>query len=161
MNTKKTAIIISGVILAAGAGGFLYWDNSYNYTAGQKGRTLSSDYYMSQFEKFNGTDSFQLKMDKGGKLDFDCHIDKGWSEIDVLEGDVSVFKISGLEKSLTDYTIPEDGTYTLKIKAKHAKGYIYIGFDKDRSDKSIFNSSIGNIADINAADVKVDEINVG
>ena len=57
MNTKKAAIIISGVIVAAGAGGFLYWDNAYNFTSGAKGRKINSDGYYADFEKFNGTDS--------------------------------------------------------------------------------------------------------
>ncbi len=149
MNTKKTAIIISGAILAAGTGGFLYWDNAYNFTSGARGRTLSSDYYMSEFERFNGTDSFELKMEKGEKLDFDCHIDKGWSEIEVLDGNESVFKLSGMDDADTDYTVQENGDYTLKVKAKHARGYIFIHFDEDRKDKNIYNSSIGNIGDIN------------
>ena len=41
----------------------------------------------------------------------------------------------------------KDGEYTLKITARHAKGRIYIGFDKDRTDKTIYNSSIGDIND--------------
>lgn len=57
MNTKKAAIIISGAIVAAGAGGFLYWDNAYNFTSGAKGRKINSDGYYADFEKFNGTDS--------------------------------------------------------------------------------------------------------
>ena len=57
MNTKKAAIIISGVIVAAGAGGFLYWDNAYNFTSGAKGRKINSDGYYADFEKFNDTDS--------------------------------------------------------------------------------------------------------
>ena len=165
MNKKKIGIIASAVVLIAGVTGFMIWNNSYNYTAGARGRTLSSDYYMSDFKRFNGCDSFDMNLDKGGKLDFDCHINKGWAEIDVLEGDVSVFKLSGFDKAFTDYTIPEDGTYTLKVRGRHAKGYIYIGFDKDRRDKSVFNSSIGNVADINAGkveaeDIEVDDVNV-
>ena len=144
---KKILIIASAIVLLAGVSGFLIWDNAYNYTAGARGRTLSSDYYMSEFKSFNGCDSFDLKLDKGGKLDFECSIAKGWAEIDVLEGDNSVFCLSGFDKVSTDFTIPEDGNYTLKVKAKHARGYINISFDKERSDKTIYNSSLGNLGD--------------
>ena len=147
MDKKKTGIIASAMVMLAGVTGFLIWDNSYNFTAGENGRSLSADFYSADFEEFNGTDSFELILDKGGKLDFDCKIDKGWSEIDVLEGNKSVFKESGFKKAFTDYTIPESGEYTLKITARHAKGRIYIGFDKDRTDKTIYNSSIGDVND--------------
>lgn len=151
MNTKKAAIIISGAILAAGAGGFLYWDNAYNFTSGAKGRKINSDGYYADFEKFNGTDSFELKMDKGEKLDFDCTIEKGWTEVEVLSGSESVFILSGMDNADTDYTVQENGDYTLKIKAKHAKGEINITFDENRKDKAVYNSSIGDIdiGDIN------------
>ena len=49
MNTKKAAIIISGAILAAGAGGFLYWDNAYNFTGNE--RSIGNGGYYADFEK--------------------------------------------------------------------------------------------------------------
>ena len=140
MNKKKLGIITSAIVMLAGVSGILIWDNSYNFTAGARGRTLSSDYYMSEFKSFNGCDSFELKLDKGGKLDFEGYIDKGWAEIDVLEGDKSVFKLSGFDNASTDYTIPEDGEYTLKVRAKHAKGEINISFDENRKDKTVYSS---------------------
>lgn len=141
MNTKKTAVIIAGAILAAGAGGFLYWDNAYNFTTGPKGRSITSEGYFADFEKFNGTDSFELKLNKGEKLDFDCVINDGWAEIDVLSGKESVFKLSGMDNADTDYTIQENGDYTVKVKAKHAKGEINITFDENQKDKTVYNSS--------------------
>lgn len=148
MNIKKTAIIIAGAIFAAGAGGFLYWDNSYSFTAGPKGRSINSEGYFADFEKFNGTDSFELKLNKGEKLDFDGVITDGWAEIDVLNGSESVFKLSGFDNADYDYTIQENGDYTVKIKAKHAKGEINIAFDENQKDKNVYNSSIGNIGNI-------------
>ncbi len=75
MNTKKAAIIISGAILAAGAGGFLYWDNAYNFTGNE--RSIGNGGYYADFENFNGTDSFELQLEKGEKIHLDAHIDKG------------------------------------------------------------------------------------
>ena len=140
MNKKKLGIITSAMVMLAGVSGFLIWDNSYNFTTGAKGRSLSSDGYFADFEKFNGTDSFALQLEKGEKLDFEGYIDKGWAEIDVLEGDKSVFKLSGFDNASTDYTIPEDGEYTLKVRAKHAKGEINISFDENRKDKTVYSS---------------------
>ncbi len=84
-------------------------------------------------------------MYKGEKLDFDCTVEKGSAEVEVLSGDESVFKLTDLDNANTDYTVEEDGDYTLKVKAKHAKGEINITFDEKRKDKTVYNSSIGDI----------------
>ena len=142
MNIKKTAIIIAGAVFAAGAGGFLYWDNSYSFTAGPKGRSINSEGYFADFEKFNGTDSFELKLNKGEKLV--AYVERPFD----LNSE-SVFKLSGFDNADTDYTIQENGDYTVKIKAKHAKGEISVSFDENQKDKTVYNSSIGKIGDIN------------
>ena len=151
MNTKKTAIIISGAILAAGAGGFLYWDNAYNFTGNE--RSIGNGGYYADFENFNGTDSFELQLEKGEKIHLDAHIDKGKADFCFYrKGEDNGYVISGIMDADTDVTADESSRYVVEVRAKHAKGVISVKADENVSDKTVYNTSknaADNIGDIN------------
>ena len=135
---KKVAAIITGAVLAAGTGGFVIWDNSYNFTTGPKGRSLTSDGYFADFERFNGTDSFQIQLEKCEKIHLDAHISEGKADFRFSRvGEKTGSNITGIIDAETDYVADESGRYEIKIKAKHAKGEINVTFDENRKDKSV------------------------
>lgn len=139
MTGKKIAAIIAVAVLGAGAGGFLYWDNSYNFTTGPKGRTINSDGYFADFEEFNGKDSFEIQLEKGEKIHLDAHIEKGDADFVFLrKGEDNGFCIRGIIDADTDLTADETSRYVIELKAKHAKGEINITFDENRKDKTVY-----------------------
>lgn len=140
MNTKKAAIIISGVVLAAGAGGFLYWDNAYNFTGNE--RTIGNGGYYADFEKFNGKDTFEIQLEKGEKLDLEAHIDKGKAEVSfAMSGEKKGEVISNIEDVDSELIAERSGRYVVKVKCDHAKGIISIKADENVADKTVYNTS--------------------
>ena len=158
MNGKKIAAIIAVAVLGAGAGGYLYWDNSYNFTTGPKGKTLNSKGYFADFENFNGEDSFEIQLEKGEKIHLDAHIEKGNADFKFFRhGEDKGFSICGIIDTDTDLTADESSRYVIELKAKHAKGEINITFDENRKDKTVYSSNNVDVGEVNAdiGDVKV------
>ena len=142
MTGKKITAIIAGAVLAVGAGVFLYWDNSYNFTTGPNGRTLNSNGYFADFENFNGKDSFEIQLEKGEKIHLDSHIEKGDADFKFFrQGENKGFSIRGIIDTDTDLTADASSRYVIEVKAKHAKGVINITFDENRKDKTVYGSN--------------------
>lgn len=139
MTGKKIAAIIAGAVLAAGAVGFLYWDNSYNFTTGPEGRTLNSNGYFADFEDFNGKDSFEIQLEKGEQIYIDAHIEKGDADFRFCrKGEKMGQNIYGIIDVDTHVTADKSSRYIIEINAKHAKDKINITFDENRKDKSVY-----------------------
>ncbi|HAE51713.1 MAG TPA: hypothetical protein DCG30_00460 [Ruminococcus sp.] len=128
---KKAALITAGVLLLGGTGGFLYWDNAYNFTGDTPNpeygysKTTTRDTYYANFSIFNGEDTFELEMNKGDRIHLDAHIDKGKASVSFAsDGSDTGEVISNIEDADTYFTAEEDGRYVVKVSAKHARGVI-------------------------------------
>ena len=89
---KNAALIAAGLLLIGGTGGFLFWDNAYNFTGNQK--TVNRDSYYADFDSFNGEDVFEVDMNKGDKIHIDAHGDKGKLKLSFVPAGVSLMNAS-------------------------------------------------------------------
>lgn len=133
---KNIALTAAGLLLIGGTGGFLFWDNAYNFTGNQK--TVNRDSYYADFDSFNGEDVFEVDMNKGDKIHIDAHGDKGKLKLSfVPAGSDKGFVISDIKDVDSDFTAEETGTYVVTVKAKHAKGKIELKCTDLPGDKAI------------------------
>ena len=133
---KKKITIISAIVAVIGVGGFLFWDNAYNYNGD---KSLGNEGYYADFDLFNGDDAFEVQLEQGEKLFVDAHIDKGKAEITFGLKDAEVCeRISNIESVDTAFTADEKGRYEVTVKAKHAKGKIDVKLDEQVKDKTIY-----------------------
>lgn len=133
---RNLALIGAGILLLGGAGGFLFWDTAYNFTGNYK--TVSRDLYLADFESFNGEDIFEVDMNKGDKIHIDAHTDKGKLKLSFTPAGSSVGEvISNIEDVNSDFTADENGTYVVKVNARHAKGKVELKCTDLPEDKAI------------------------
>ena len=87
----------------------------------------NSDFYISEFEIMNGSDYHTLELKKGDTLLVHFETEKGALNIKIDAPDGGEI-YSGSGKDVTDFNINihESGTYTVYVKANHARGKIYI-----------------------------------
>lgn len=102
------------------------------YAAGSRdgftgNRVRNPDAYILDIEYMNGSDSHTLDLKAGDALAVHFETEKGSlkTEIRTPRGDILY---AGDGKTAADFTlnIPESGTYTVTVRARHARGKINI-----------------------------------
>ena len=133
---KKAALIATGLLLVGGTGGYLFWDNAYNFTGNEK--TVNRDFYYADFDSFNGEDVFEVDMKKGDRIHIDAHGEKGKLKLSIIQsGSKEGYVISNIEDVNSDFTADTTGTYVVTVTAKHAKGKIDLKCTDLPEDKAI------------------------
>ena len=133
---KNIALIAAGILLIGGTGGFIFWDNAYNFTGTEK--KVSRDSYYADFDSFNGEDVFEVDMKQGDKIHIDAHTDKGKLKLSFAPaGSDTGTVINNIEDVNSDFTADDNGTYVVKVSAKHAKGKVELKCSDLPEDKSI------------------------
>ena len=123
---KKTILIAVSVfaILLAGLSAFLIVYNQPRFTGK---RVKNSDAYTLDIRRMNGSDSHTLTLTDGDVLQVEFETEKGSLHMEITAPDGNViYTGNGKETTKFEIGISENGAYTVKVEARHAKGKINI-----------------------------------
>lgn len=123
--TKKKIIllIIFAVILGGIAAGLLL----YNQPGFTGNRVANPDSYTLEIQRMHGTDRHTMALNAGDVLQIHFETEKGSLHLEITAPDGTVL-YTGNGGETRDFTvnIPQDGTYSVTVEAKHAKGILRI-----------------------------------
>ena len=90
-------------------------------------RVAEQDSYRLDAEQMDGTDTHTLALDAGDVLEIHFQTDRGKLYMEIKAPDGTLF-YAGNGENVTDFTlrIAKNGTYSVFVKAKNAKGSIRI-----------------------------------
>ena len=90
-------------------------------------RVATADSYLVDIEQMNGTDTHTLKLDAGDVLDIRFETERGKLHLEIKAPDGTLI-YTGNGEEATDFTvnISDSGEYSVRVKAKDARGKIYI-----------------------------------
>lgn len=90
-------------------------------------RTAEAGSYQLDIDRMTGTDRFTMELRAGDTLAVQFETTKGSIYMEIKEPDESSL-YAGNGKGVSEFTvnIPESGTYSIYVKAHHAKGTVYI-----------------------------------
>lgn len=90
-------------------------------------RVKNSDAYLLDIQRMSGTDSHTLTLKKGDTLavTFETTGGRLTMEIAAPDGEI-LYQGNGSEISEFTLAVPEDGTYTISVRAERAKGTIHV-----------------------------------
>lgn len=123
MRRKKTLALIALLLLAAAAAIAVIGRQS-EFTGS---RIKNSDAYLLDIQRMSGTDSHILTLKKGDTLavTFETTGGRLTMEIAAPDGEI-LYQGKGSEISEFTLAVPEDGTYTISVRAERAKGTIHV-----------------------------------
>lgn len=123
MRRKKTLALIALLLLAAAAAIAVIGRQS-EFTGSQ---IKNSDAYLLDIQRMSGTDSHTLTLKKGDTLavTFETTGGRLTMEIAAPDGEI-LYQGNGSEISEFTLAVPEDGTYTISVRAERAKGTIHV-----------------------------------
>ncbi|WP_026527150.1 hypothetical protein [Butyrivibrio sp. VCD2006] len=121
-NKKRLAGFVAGIMLAGimlcACGKASTFDGS---------KTGDADQFNLDFETLNTEYSHELEMKEGEKIDVSVERLKGKIAITIQKGDEEpAYRGSDVETSDFQVGIGEEGTYTLTVSGKDAKGHVYL-----------------------------------
>ena len=123
----KSMYIIALVVLALGIVTFFIWYICYNQEGFTGNRVKNPDSYILDIERMNGTDRHTLELQEGDVLDIQFETRKGSLCMEIHAPDGSeIYSGNGKDTTTFSINIREKGTYTIVVKARHAKGTIHI-----------------------------------
>ena len=121
---NKAGLIVLSLLILAGVVIVLFCWNQENFTGS---RVKNPDAYFLDIQRMNGTDLHTLELQKGDALHIRFQTEQGslYLEIKTPDG-TSVYRGNG--QDVTDFTVnaPENGVYTILVKAHRARGSIQI-----------------------------------
>lgn len=83
--------------------------------------------YLLDIQKMNGADSHVLTLKKGDSLAVKFETTGGQLTMEITAPDGSViYQGNGTEATEFTLGIPEDGTYTISVRGKQAKGTLHV-----------------------------------
>lgn len=117
-------VIAGGLLLAAALTVLLV---TYNREAFSGNRVATTDTYVLDIARMNGTDLHSIKADAGDTLKVHFETEKGALHLEIRASDGTVL-YSGNGEGVPYFTvsIPAGGTCTVRVTARHAKGKIQI-----------------------------------
>lgn len=120
----KIAIITFLLLLDAGLAIFLAVYNQEEFTGS---RERCFDTYIADIERMNGSNLHPLTLNAGEDLEIRFETQKGSLRMAIKAQDGTIL-YSGDGKYAPAFTlyIKDSGIYTVEVKARHAKGKIYI-----------------------------------
>ena len=98
-------------------------------------RTAEAGSYRLDIDRMTGTDYFTMELRAGDTLAVQFETVKGSICMEIKEPDESSL-YAGNGKGVTEFTvnIPESGTYSIYVEARHAKGTVYIQQKGEKKD---------------------------
>lgn len=90
-------------------------------------RVANPDSFTLEIERMNGTDRHTMRLSAGDALEVRFVTEAGLLTLEIESGDGTKL-YSGNGTELTDFVlnVPVDGDYTITVKAKRAKGEIFV-----------------------------------
>lgn len=122
MKSKKIIIVILFIIMSVSVLLIVYNQNRFS------GQCIKSqDYYLLDIKQLNGKDEHKLNLTTSNILQIEFKTEKGSLQLEIIspKGDI-IYSGNGTEIFNFELNIPQDGTYTIIVKGKHAKGLIQI-----------------------------------
>ena len=88
----------------------------------------NSDAYLLDIQRMNGTDSHTLTLKKGDSLAVTFETTDGRLTMEITAPDGSAIYQGNGTAEAAEFTlgIPEDGTYTISVRAEKAKGTVHV-----------------------------------
>ena len=98
-------------------------------------RTAEAGSYRLDIDRMTGTDRFTMELSAGDTLAVQFETVKGSIYMEIKEPDESSL-YAGNGKGVSEFTvnIPESGTYSIYVEARHAKGTVYIQQKGEKKD---------------------------
>ncbi|MDO4385455.1 MAG: PPC domain-containing protein [Clostridia bacterium] len=123
---KRQILILVLVVLALAAAVVLVLRNRESEFTGN--RVKNPDAYLLDIQQMNGTDSHALALKKGDVLAVMFETTGGRLTMEITAPDGSAIYQGNGTAEATEFTlgVPEDGTYTISVRAEKAKGTIHV-----------------------------------
>lgn len=123
---KKRRILILALVVLALAAVVLALRNRESGFTGS--RVKNPDAYLLDIQRMNGTDSHALALKKGDVLAVTFETTDGRLTMEITAPDGSAIYQGNGTAEAAEFTlgIPEDGTYTISVRAEKAKGTIHV-----------------------------------
>ena len=98
-------------------------------------RTAEAGSYRLDIDRMTGTDRFTMELSAGDTLAIQFETTKGSIYMEIKEPDESSL-YAGNGKGVSEFivNIIESGTYSIYVKAHHAKGTVYIQQKEEKKD---------------------------
>ena len=98
-------------------------------------RTAEAGSYRLDIDRMTGTDRFTMELSAGDTLAVQFETVKGSIYMEIKEPDERSL-YAGNGKGVSEFTvnIPESGTYSIYVEARHAKGTVYIQQKGEKKD---------------------------
>lgn len=131
--TRKKIILL--IILAVTLGGIAAGLLLYNQPGFTGSRTANPDSYTLEIQRMHRTDRHTMKLNAGDVLQIHFETEKGSLHLKITAPDGTVL-YTGNGGETRDFTvnIPQDGTYSIYVEARHAKGTVYIQQKGEKKD---------------------------
>lgn len=121
---KKYHLIAAGVLLTVLVGFTVYY---FNMPICKGEFVRNPDSYAARIEKMNGTDLHVMELKEGDVLYIHFETVKGEMYLKIIGPDgLSIYEGNGKGISDFEVNILKEGTYSLSLAAKRAKGYLNI-----------------------------------
>ncbi len=119
------AVLVPAIIaLIAGGAVFLYCSNQEGFTGS---RVKNPDAYLLDIRRMNGTDLHTLELREGDVLQIRFETEKGSLHMEIKAPDgTTVYSGNGKETAGFTVNITENGTYTVVVEARRARGTVHI-----------------------------------
>ena len=118
---------MDGVVLPALLAGLTMLLVIYNRPGFTGERIKNPDSYSLGILRMNGTDSHTLSLNAGDVLQVEFETSKGSLHIKITAPDGTIiYAGNGEETTSFEINIPETGSYTVAVQARHAEGRIHI-----------------------------------
>ena len=115
MKIKSKIALTISILAAVGAAVFLIFTN--------RDRVKNPNEYLLEIEEMNGSDSHSMEFSAKTVLWVEFKAESGSLKMSITAPDgTEIYSGDGSTASNFAVTFPEDGEYTIFVKAKHAKG---------------------------------------
>ena len=122
---KRWILILVLAVLALAAVVLVLRNRESEFTGN---RVKNPDAYLLDIQQMNGTDSHELALKKGDVLAVTFETTGGRLTMEITAPDGSAIYQGNGTAEAAEFTlgIPEDGTYTISVRAEKAKGTIHV-----------------------------------
>ena len=133
---KRRILILALVLPALAAAVVLALRNRESGFTGS--RVKNPDAYLLDIQRMNGTDNHALALKKGDVLAVTFETTDGRLTMEITAPDGSAIYQGNGTAEAAEFTlgIPEDGTYTISVRAEKAKGTIHVRLSDAGAEKT-------------------------
>lgn len=127
MKHKGRMIILFLFMIILGTTVFLIYEKQEMF---QGERIKNPDFYSLVFQKMNQEDSHTLFLKEQDALAVEFSITRGTADLSIGNEKEEIYHGDRIDSGAFEVIIPEDGAYTITVKARHAAGMIRIGLQE-------------------------------